>query len=217
MRNDGEKMEKIFTMPADYDSLSEAEYIRIEKFHWESIPPYRPKTYFKMGVSQEGITAFLKCYESEPKAVYENRDDPVYKDSCLEFFVAPVPFKDEYINVECNSKGVFLCEFGKEKCNRRSVRDLTSLSPIVEPFHGDDGIGAYWGVKITLTKDFIAELFSVEKSKLNFDTVKANFYKCGDECEIPHYVAFAPVTSLPPGFHNPECFAIFEKGEKNNG
>ena len=41
--------------------------------------------------------------------------------------------------------------------------------------------------------------------------IRANFYKCGDDCEIPHYIAFAPVTTLPPGFHNPDCFMEFKR------
>ena len=51
----------------------------------------------------------------------------------------------------------------------------------------------------------------VEKETIDFSIVRANFYKCGDDCEIQHYLAFSPVTTLPPGFHNPECFAIFKK------
>lgn len=193
-----------------------AEYIQLKSFHWESPTPYRPDTYFKIGVVGGDVTAVLKCYESSPRAVFENRDDPIYKDSCLEFFVAPISFKEEYVNIECNSNGAFLCEFGKGKYDRRLVSDLTALSPTVTPFFDKDEKGSFWGVEITLAKDFIADLYSVNKSDIDFDVVRVNFYKCGDDCEIPHYLAYSPVTTLPPGFHNPECFAIFKKENKND-
>ena len=194
---------------SDYNEFEKDCFHRLKSYHWESDPPYRPATYFKMGVVGEDLVAMLKCYEENPRAVYINRDDPIYTDSCLEFFVAPVEGRDEYINVEMNSKGAFLCEFGKGKYDRVFVTSLTSKSPLVEPFNGDAINGSFWGVKVTLTKDFLCDLYKI--NGFDFNTVKANFYKCGDECEIPHYIAFSPVTTLPPGFHNPQCFATFKK------
>ncbi len=195
-----------------YNNLAEFEndcWNRLTSYHWESETPYRPSTYFKMGVVGEELVATLQCYEENPRAVFENRDDPVYRDSCLEFFVAPLEDREEYINVEMNSKGAFLCEFGKGKFDRVFVGSLTENSPIVEAFKGEDMNGAFWGVTVKLTKDFLRELYKTEK--IDFTTVKANFYKCGDDCEIQHYLAFSPVTTLPPGFHNPRCFAVFKK------
>lgn len=34
----------------------------------------------------------------------------------------------------------------------------------------------------------------------------ANFYKCGDETEFPHYGAWSPVGTPSPDFHRPEFF-----------
>jgi hypothetical protein len=162
-----------------------------------------------MGVVGGDLVAKLQCYEENPRAVFENRDDPIYRDSCLEFFVAPIEDREEYINVEMNANGVFLCEFGRGKYDRVLVSTLTEGAPIVEAFKGEDMNGAFWGVTVKLTKAFLQELYKTEN--IDFTTVKANFYKCGDDCEIQHYVAFSPVTTLPPGFHNPECFAVFKK------
>lgn len=203
---------KIYNKLCFYNSFEEFEkacFHRLTCYHWESDPPYRPDTYFKMGVVGEVLVATLKCYEENPKAVYSKRDEPMYKDSCLEFFVAPLEEKEEYINVEMNSKGAFLCEFGKGKYDRVFVSSLTDSSPIVDAFKGEDMNGAFWGVTVKLTKTFLRELYKTEN--IDFTTVKANFYKCGDDCDVPHYLAFSPVTTLPPGFHNPECFAIFKK------
>ena len=203
---------KVYNKLCFYDSFEEFDKVcfhRLTNYHWESDPPYRPNTYFKMGIVGEDLVAKLQCYEENPRAVFTKRDDPIYRDSCLEFFVAPIEDRDEYVNVEMNSNGAFLCEFGKGKFDRVFVNSLTERSPVVETFKGEDMQGAFWGVTVKLTKAFLRELYKTEN--IDFTTIKANFYKCGDDCEIQHYLAFSPVTTLPPGFHNPECFAVFKK------
>lgn len=196
---------------SSFDDFNKADFYKLESYHWEAETPYRPDTYFKIGVVNDELVAILKCYEKSPKAQYVNRDDPIYLDSCLEFFVAPVENRAEYINVEMNSKGAFLCEFGKLKPERCFISEITSLSPRVETFSSVDGNGAFWGVKAVLSKDFISALYKIDKKDIMFTEIRANFYKCGDDCDVPHYLAFSPVTTLPPGFHNPECFASFKR------
>lgn len=193
------------------NALIEAEFYELSSNHWEAPVPYRPKTYANIGIVNESLVAILKCYESEPRAVLVGRDAPIYTDSCLELFVAPIDGRTEYVNVECNSKGAFLCEFGEGKYNRALVSSLTGFSPLVESFFGEDSNGSFWGVKIEISKDFVSDLYKVSNELITFNKIKLNFYKCGDECETPHYLAFSPVTTLPPGFHNPDCFATFKR------
>ena len=195
----------------DFKEFEMSEFYKLSSFHWESTPPYRPDTFFKIGVVGGELVVVLKCLEENPRAVFTERDAPVYKDSCLEFFVAPVDGRQEYINVEMNSRGAYLCEFGKGKPDRVLASSLTMSSPVVEPFYADDTNDSYWGVKVTLTRAFISQLYNITADEITFDKIRANFYKCGDDCETPHYLAFSPVTTLPPGFHNPDCFATFVK------
>lgn len=204
-------MEYLLKQYISEDNLLSVLPFKLSSYHWEAEEPYRPETYANIGIVGDSLVACLKCYENNPKTEYSHRDDPIYNDSCLEFFVAPLNSHKEYINVECNSKGVFLSEFGDGKYNRRLVADLTEFSPCVESFFGSDANGSFWGVKIKITKGFISSLYNINENEINFDVVKLNFYKCGDGCEIQHYLAFSPVTTLPPGFHNPECFAIFKR------
>ncbi len=191
--------------------LLNSELYQLSSYHWEADTPYRPYTYANVGFVGDLLVAVLKCYEEDPKTECINRDDPIYTDSCLEFFVAPVSERAEYINVECNSKGVFLCEFGAGKYERVLLASLTEFSPLVESFKGLDEKGAYWGVFVALSKELVSDVYKTSIDEITFDTIKLNFYKCGDGCSIPHYLAFSSVTTLPPGFHNPECFATFKK------
>lgn len=204
-------MEYILKEFLSVEELKNSSFYELSSYHWEALEPYRPKVFANIGLVNGELTAVLKCYEAEPRTECTKRDDPVYTDSCLELFVAPVRHRAEYVNVECNSKGVFLCEFGDGKYNRCLVSDLTKLSPVVSSFTSYDENGAYWGVCIELTKTFVADLYKIILDDVLFDLIRLNFYKCGDGCEVQHYVAFSPVTTLPPGFHNPDCFVAFKK------
>lgn len=199
---------KIFSTVPDFEEYA---YTQMSSYHWETSALYRPKTFFKIGVVNGELTAFLKCYEEKPRAVFEKRDDPVYKDSCLEFFVAPLSGHEEYINIETNSKGVFLAEFGKGKYNRKLLSEFTNISPDVRAFFDKDESGGFWEVRIKLPSQLVADVYGVSGECIEYNEVRANFYKCGDDCAVPHYIAFSPVDTLPPGFHNPNCFAKFIK------
>lgn len=186
--------------------LASLPFCELKAYHWESSPPYRPKTFAKVCVFGGNLRAILKCFENNPKADVCERDGRIWCDSCLEFFVRPLSCKDEYINIEVNSKGFFLSQFGASRENRRFIKELTSISPLVDSFKGSENGREYWGVDITVSKELIASLYGVTIKDISFKEIYANFYKCGDECETPHYMAMFPVTTLPPGFHNPQCF-----------
>lgn len=204
-------MEYILKSYNNIDELKSDSFFKLLSYHWEAPVPYRPDTYANIGIIDDELVAVLKCYEENPRTACTNRDDPIYTDSCLEFFVAPVCHRAEYVNVECNSKGAFLCEFGEGKYNRVLSASVTALSPVVESFVGEDVKGVFWGVCVRLSKLYISELFKLNVSDIDFDSIRLNFYKCGDCCDVAHYLAFSPVTTLPPGFHNPDCFVTFKK------
>lgn len=189
--------------------FSNSQYNKLNSFHWEACVPYRPDVFFKLGVVGDSLVAELKCYESEPRITYTKKNQPVYEDSCLEFFFCPFESRKEYINIECNY-ATYLSEYGAEKQGRVYVSDITDIEPQINSFKGKDANGDFWGVTITVTKEFVSAVYNEDINKVDFNFVKANFYKCGDKCHTPHYVAFNPVTTLPPGFHNPSCFAIFK-------
>lgn len=188
------------------EDIASLPYTQIASFHWEQPVPYRPAAFFRFAALRSGgLICELKCFESSPKAVYTQIDSPVYKDSCLEFFIAPVCSRSEYINIECNSVGAYLAQFGSQRDGRRSLSELCTAAPAVTPFKGRDECGDFWGVRIVLSGQLIHELYGTGYT----NAVRANFYKCGDQTQTPHYAAFSPVTDMPPGFHNPSCFADF--------
>lgn len=189
-------------------------FFKLENYNWEEKVPYRPEAFAKVCIFNDSIVAILKCYEKNPKTVIKERDGRIWCDSCLEFFVRPLSTRSEYINTEVNSEGYFLSQFGASRENRVFLKELTDEAPTVNSFRGADEKGDFWGVRITLTKELLASVYKTDPSEFKFDEIYANFFKCGDECEIPHYVSMFPVTTLPPGFHNPDCFKKLTLGGK---
>lgn len=190
--------------------LDNIHFTELKSYHWEQNPPYRPKTFFKLAfLRREGFYCILKCYEKNPRTVFTENDSPVYRDSCLEFFLAPVSGRPEYINIECNSKGISLCEFGEGRQNRRLLSSLVKTRPSVTPFSGSDVSGEFWGVTVFVSSPFICELYGIPAGEFSPKTFRANFYKCGNDTETPHFIAFSPVSSPVLGFHNPDCLHDF--------
>ncbi len=185
----------------------------INSFHWEKDGYSRPESYAAVfGVEGEGIHAVLWSFEDNLRIECQKRDDPVYTDSCLEFFIAPVEGDRRYMNFEVNPKGVYLSQIGEIRENRRFIKEFTDLEPVIETMTVEENGKTAWGYDILLPCEFISALYGVD-FKIEECTAKGNFYKCADSSVTPHYGAHFPVTTAALGFHNPDCFGniIFRK------
>jgi hypothetical protein len=163
---------------------------------------HKPEVSFVIGYGPDAI--FLKYYvtEKETKARYSVPNDPVYKDSCVEFFIA---FEENgnYYNMEFNCLGNALIEFGPG----RSGRTLLPAS-VIEKIQSQTVIRSGNGMKhweLTLTIPFDVFYFHILTS-LKGLTCPANFHKCGDDLKEPHYLVWNDSTSDVPDFHLPVHF-----------
>lgn len=55
-----------------------------------------------------------------------------------------------------------------------------------------------------------AVFFKHRITSLDGHTVKANFYKCGDELQTPHFLSWNPINIEKPDFHRPDFFGSLE-------
>ena len=171
--------------------------------------PYKPELAFAMAHGDQGV--FLKFYEEEKhvRAVYSEPNDPVYKDSCVEFFVS---FGDEkeYYNFEFNCAGTCLLSFGEERVNRimsgdeliKSIAFRSSIKPA-------NSKGSNIGWELTLSIPFSAFQYH-EIDSLKGKKCRANFYKCGDDLPEPHFVVWNEIKTEEPDYHRPEFFGSVE-------
>ena len=202
------QMNRLYMAPmlSERDSLDgAAETMFLTDCGWPVGNDYRPLTSFCCGVIKgRGILVRLFTRETEPRAVYTRRDDPVWTDSCLEFFFQPKR-GGAYLNLEMNANGAYLAAVGAGRNDRRFLRSFTDLAAVVSPFRRTDG----WGVEALIPFELISACFGEPFSPAAGDSFFANAYKCADDAPQPHYQALFPVAVPSPDFHRPEFFGTF--------
>ena len=195
-------MEYIIRVEKEID-FSRAEKALISNYKWTE--GYAPKAFAELVyVENKGFALRMTCFETNPKAVYTEYNEPVYKDSCLEFFVSFNLDNGKYMNFEMNANGAFLSAVRTDRHNKTEIDKLAPLPELKANIEADR-----WMVETFFPLDFI-EKTSGKKDFARGESFKGNFYKCGDETEIPHFGMWSPVDNATPDFHRPEFFGILK-------
>ena len=162
---------------------------------------YRPKAGGTIEtIEGKGIQVTLYCEETKIRAVNEVPDSPVWEDSCLECFIRYYPDDARYINFEVNANGCMLAQIGKDR-NRTFLRNMGIELPVVEVVKTENR----WQIRYLVPYEVVKKAYGREDDFVPEHLV-GNFYKCGDETEIPHFGAWAPIGVMNPDFHRPEFF-----------
>ena len=75
-------------------------------FPWDDQTGAKQRTTVKLLRDQTYLYVGYECDDADLTAIYEKRDDPVYKDDCVEIFLRPNEQSDHYIGLEMNARGV---------------------------------------------------------------------------------------------------------------
>ena len=181
--------------------FSDAPKAPIATYKW--CTEYQPKAYAQLiYVENVGIAAKLTCFENSPKAVYTDFGQPVYKDSCMEFFFG-MDHSADYINCEMNSNGAALMEYGVDRNGRARLDTITECPTIKAEKNGES-----WSVQVLFTFETIEKVFG-DCPIRNGGKFYGNFYKCGDECEIMHYGMWNEIASEKANYHLSRFFGEF--------
>ncbi len=187
--------------------------VDIQYFRPES-SDHRPQTKVRLCYTPDGIAGIFRVKDRYVIRRYIRFQDPVYKDSCVEFFIRPIPFKG-YFNFEFNCGGAFLASYITDP-TRISGR-LKSFQPLTEKegekicvhAFNPPQINVEIPAEMTWYLSFFIPYEVMERyvGPLNLSAgknISANFYKCADDSTHPHWAAWAPVDHL--NFHLPNCF-----------
>jgi hypothetical protein len=167
---------------------------------------YKPEVSFAIAHSEAGVLLKYFVKEKNAQAIYKRINDPVYKDSCVEFFLA-LEGEKAYYNFEFNCIGTCLLEFGPARANR-SLLPETTIEKIkyLSDFKGGSQVSEA-EIPWSLTVIIPVEVFYFHKlSSLRGKTCRANFYKCGEGLRQPHYVTWNHIDAPRPDFHLYEYF-----------
>lgn len=179
-------------------------------------PLHFPKSQAKVAYDNSAIYVKFKVEDQYVKAVAEKNQDPVYKDSCVEFFFTPgVDIKTGYFNLEMNCGGTML--FHHQLIPRKggvSISDedisqiqvVTSLPNIIDP---EMDKKTTWQVSYRIPFSVLENYYDMKKPQPG--TIwRANFYKCADDTSHPHWLTWSPIDFPTPNFHVPEYFGELE-------
>jgi hypothetical protein len=202
------KAETDFPVPGEPSYWKTVPALKVDHYLWLD-NGYRPHVEVRLCHTRQNLYVRFDVFEAKIRARFTRFQDPVYKDSCVEFFVDPFPEKKlGYLNFETNALGALLVAIGPDRSRRTPIAQadlegfeiVTSVKRPVSGYHGAE----FW----TLTYRLPLGLFEkhYRSNIMAGQAARANFYKCGDETEIPHYGAWSPVRSAQPDFHRPEFF-----------
>lgn len=170
----------------------------------------QPKVLFSIAHNNDHLFIKYDVVEREVLARYRKINDPVYKDSCVEFFIA---FDDDktYYNIEFNRLGTCLGRFGGERENRTELAVDLLKTITYERTLRQTKNNAEPAINWTLTVAVPIQVFGFH----HFDSIqgqkaKMNFFKCGDDLTQPHYLAWSNIVWPHPNFHLPQFFSPVE-------
>ena len=192
-----------------------AETLEITHFPWED-SGHRPGVTARLLYDENALAIIFRVEDRYVRAVAQNFQDSVCTDSCVEFFVSPLPNSQAYFNFEVNCGGTMLlyrCPSATEReagRDRQSVSDAdgdtirmaTTLPKIVEPELIEPTI---WSVEYHVPFALFAQYFGCDTPRAGSEW-KSNFYKCGDRTSHPHWGSWALVETPSPNFHQPDFF-----------
>lgn len=181
---------------------------------WAQIPSVEMTHYYREHVPEISATAQL-CYDEKAlyvrltakeqniRAEYNDLLGAPCEDSCLEFFFCPNPDDTRYLNFEYNPN---CCLYLGLATN---INDLVRLIPeFGYPFNPvakrtENG----WEISYEIPYEFVGRFFPGFSPKSG-DTIRANFYKCGDLTEKEHYLSWNLITGETLSFHRPSDFGL---------
>lgn len=178
----------------------------LDMLPWPSSFPYKPECKFKIVHDEQYL--YIRYYVAEKiiRALFTKDQEPVWQDSCVEFFCKSSE-QDTYSNFEFNCIGTCLAAtrtgrnenivpFSNEQM--ASIVRLPDLGK--QPFPEKKGFFS-WTLTVAIPLNLIGVEPNVAKKQ-----IRANFYKCADGTEQPHYIAWNNIVSLEPDFHLPLFF-----------
>jgi hypothetical protein len=198
----------------DVGQWKRANVLEIAK-HMGDKPEHFPRTQAKVLYDDENLYVFFRVEDQYVRAVTEQINGSVCRDSCVEFFFTPgqTQLQDEYFNIEINCGGTILMHYGDGDMSNRKPLDAADCQ-MIEIYHSLPKIieqeitkPTVWFVQYKLPIALLEKHSSIDKPQSGV-VWKANFYKCADLTSHPHWLTWSFVDNPTPNFHLPQHFGL---------
>lgn len=168
---------------------------------------------FTIGHANDAILIQYKVKEENLRSFSRDFNENVHLDNCVEFFIG-FGLTDAYYNIELNCLGSIKVGYGKGR-NSRTYLEPDLLKNIRLKTHmvylPNTGKHSFeWELLVYIP---VSIFYFDDITKLEGCVARGNFYKCGDELPVPHFLTWNAIDTPSPDFHRPEFFGelIFGK------
>ena len=178
-----------------------ANALNIDCFPWDK-GGYKPNTKVKLIATDLNITVLFETDEAPVLARFRRMNDPVCRDSCMEFFVRPCANDPRYMNFEFNPFGTLYLGCGSGRSDGKSLNDVDAAQFNIQTEIHENG----WRLMFTIPFEFFKKYFETVEFPW-----RANFYKCSDDKKEPSWGCWNPIEYAKPDFHRPEFFGVLSR------
>ncbi|WP_052345561.1 carbohydrate-binding family 9-like protein [Alkaliflexus imshenetskii] len=175
---------------------------------WDSVPD-DVTVNFRIAHSRNALLLAFDVVETEVLARFNQNQQPVYRDSCVEMFIS-FDQGEHYYNLEFNSLGTTLSAWGSGREKRIPLPDQ-ALSGIESRtiINRTSQLRSSGLTNWTLNLYIPVSVFIHDRvSDISGMQLTANFYKCGDDLQKPHFLSWQKIETLQPDFHQPKWFGL---------
>ena len=177
----------------------------INTINWPNTFPYQPIVVLDLARTKQCLCLHYFVRGQSLLATTKADDTPVYKDSCVEFFMKKED-DNHYFNFEFNCIGTCDASYRLNRNEKKSLsaEDYASIQRYATA--GDSLIDepnclASWN--LTLLIPF--KVMKLDSTKLP-SSIRANFYHCTDGSPVQRFLSWNPIHTTSPDFHQPEFF-----------
>lgn len=156
------------------------------------------------------LYAAFSCQDAHIAARFTHRDEPVYRDDCVEVFCAPNPQRpDAYFNFEMNARAMLLDQHHPRgrfsgldrEWNSRGVRIATHVRGTL---NDDTDADRGWTLEVAIPWENFRRVAPQLPPRIG-EVWRLNLNRCGGETN-PQYSQWSPSVTRQPDFHRPGSF-----------
>lgn len=187
-------------------------------YHMGDKPDHFPEVQAKIAYDDRNIYLIWQVKDRYVKAVASKHQDPVFQDSCVEFFFTPGASTEQgYFNLEMNCGGTMLFKqrSGTDQpfveITNRDLKKIQVAHSMPRRVPQEITEEVTWYVEYALPFSMLANYYQLEAPEPGA-IWRANLYKCADKSSHPHWLTWSPVDFPKPKFHLPQFFGklVFE-------
>lgn len=173
----------------------------MDLFPWAgAFSPSLPCVEFRLLHDGQALYVRFDVWEKNICATYTQPNDPVCRDSCVEFFFRPNRDDPHYLSFEINPLGALLIGLSTSEQDLQYFADDRGMFCVKTQLEPE-----YWYVEYKIPFAFIHTCFPV------IDRLwSANFMKCADRSVTPHHGCWNLIKTDIPMFHVPQYFGEIE-------